>query len=79
MITCKKAAALIDKKAEVKLSFMDNLKLSIHTALCKTCKLYEKMTLRFDASMSLFYKKNEDVKITLSDEKKEKIINSLKK
>jgi len=45
MLSCKKAAALIDKKLEVKLSWKQKSMLKIHTAMCNSCSSYEKQSL----------------------------------
>lgn len=42
MVNCKQATFLMAKKEEGKLSFMDRMKLSVHTSMCSICQLFEK-------------------------------------
>lgn len=44
MLSCLKAAALIDRKEEKKLSWKENSMLKMHTAMCDACSSYEKQS-----------------------------------
>ena len=44
MLSCKKAAELIDKKSIVKLSRREKLKLQMHLAICEGCEVYQKQS-----------------------------------
>ena len=46
MINCREATLLMAKKEEGKLSFMESLKLSMHTSMCSLCKKFEKQTTK---------------------------------
>ena len=48
MLSCKKAASLIDKKAEVKLSWKENMQLTMHKSMCDACTAYEKQSKLID-------------------------------
>ncbi|NMF34600.1 hypothetical protein HHH56_07225 [Flammeovirga yaeyamensis] len=78
MITCKKASELIDKEAEVGISFKEKLQLSFHTFICKACKQYRVMSDQLGNTLQKFIgKSHEDA--TLSEAKKEEILKNLKK
>ena len=48
MLSCKKASALIAKKAEVKLSWKENMQLTMHKSMCDVCAAYEKQSKLID-------------------------------
>jgi len=48
MLSCKKAASLIDKKVEAKLSWKENIQLTMHKSMCNACTAYEKQTKLID-------------------------------
>ena len=48
MLSCKKAASLIDKKVEVKLSWKENMQLTMHKSMCDDCTAYEKQSKFID-------------------------------
>lgn len=50
-LSCMKAAGLIDKKAEVKLSWKENLQLLMHKSMCDACTAYEKQSLLLDKAL----------------------------
>ncbi len=51
ILSCKKAVALIDKQAEVKLSWMENMQLTIHKTMCDACSAYEKQSILIDKAL----------------------------
>ena len=51
MLSCKKASALIDKKVEVKLSWKENMQLTIHKSMCDACTAYEKQSKLIDKAL----------------------------
>lgn len=51
MLSCKKAASLIDKKAEVKLTFNEGMQLHVHKSMCAACTAYEKQSLLIDKAL----------------------------
>ena len=46
MISCKEATFLMGKKEEGRLSFIEKMKLSVHTSMCSLCRKFEKQTVR---------------------------------
>ena len=44
MLSCKKATFLILKKEERKLSFGEQMQLSMHLSMCEFCKAFEKQS-----------------------------------
>ena len=48
MLSCKKAASLIDKNAEVKLSWKECIQLKLHKSMCEACTAYEKQSKLID-------------------------------
>ena len=52
MISCKIATELVDKRQAVGLSFPEQLKLRLHTAMCDACKLYEKQSAKIEDFLS---------------------------
>jgi len=44
MYNCKEATLQMAKKEEGKLSFMEKMKLFLHTSMCSFCKKFEKQT-----------------------------------
>ena len=51
ILSCKKAASLIDKKAEVKLSWKENMQLHMHKSMCDACTAYEKQSKLIDKAL----------------------------
>lgn len=48
MLSCRKASELIDKRSLIKLSWKENLRLNMHTAMCDGCKAYKKQSVILD-------------------------------
>ncbi len=44
MLSCKKAAELIDKKSVVKLSRREKMQLKLHLSICEGCEVYQKQS-----------------------------------
>lgn len=44
MVNCKEATFLMAKKEEGRLTFIEKMKLSMHTSMCSFCKKFEKQT-----------------------------------
>ena len=49
MVNCKEATYLMAKKEEGRLSFMERLKLSMHTSICSFCKKFEWQATKIEA------------------------------
>jgi len=46
MVNCKEATFLMAKKEEGRLTFIEKMKLSMHTSMCSFCKKFEKQTAK---------------------------------
>lgn len=79
MLSCKKAAFLIDKKAETKLSWKENIQLNIHTSMCDACNTYKKQSKLIDVFLKHKHNsnQNETIDIIPNDGLKSKIIKNL--
>ena len=51
MLSCTKATEFIEKKSIDGLSLTDNIRLSMHTALCSACKQYAKQSVLLNAAL----------------------------
>lgn len=47
-VPCRRAAALIDKRAATGISFYENFQLFLHKRLCEGCQCYEKQSAFLD-------------------------------
>jgi hypothetical protein len=79
LLSCKKASELIEKKSGFKLSFIENLRLSIHSSMCDACSNYQKESIKLDSSLSKLMTENkkQDEQL-LSPDFKAKLIKKLK-
>ncbi len=79
ILSCKKAAALIDKKSEAKLSWMENMQLSIHKTMCDACSAYEKQSILIDKALhnDIHSMKEDATSIIENKELQKKIISKL--
>ncbi len=73
MVNCKEATFLTAKKEEGALSFMESIKLAMHTSMCSFCKKFENQT-------SQIGKESKQIRAeeNLSSTAKEKIDKALK-
>jgi hypothetical protein len=69
-LSCLKATELIEKKLNFKLSLTDNIRLSMHKAMCDACSLYEKQSITLDKALASSRNK-EEIIIDLDNFKKE--------
>ncbi len=44
LLNCKDATYLVSKKQETKISFVENIQLSLHLLVCKVCLFFSKQT-----------------------------------
>lgn len=77
MLSCKKAAQLIDKKSIAHLSMIERWQLSFHLRMCEVCSAYEKQSKVIDSATQKFHRINPEPK-HLSESAKAKIIKRLK-
>ena len=55
MLSCKKATALSDQKLEAELSWVDNVRLKLHTSICDGCKLYMNQSAFLDKALHVHF------------------------
>lgn len=79
MLSCERAASLIDKKSEVKLSCKENLQLSMHNSVCKSCDAYSKQTVLIEQYLSKHFlsESNSELPIIENEPLKKKITSKL--
>lgn len=71
MLSCKRAAELIEKKLEAPLSTTESVQLSMHTKMCKACSNYQSQqglidqALREDCKSSSNEAECEDLKASI--------------
>jgi len=69
MLSCKKAVALIDKKAEVKLKMKEKYMLIMHTAMCDVCSAYQKQSRLIDRILHAHIDSNNEVNFPVIENK----------
>lgn len=81
LFTCEKVSLLLEKKASAEsISFLDNIRLKGHLAICKWCKAYDKkVTIIDDALVRISEKSHESIEeAELKDFKNQLIEKSFK-
>lgn len=73
MITCKEATLAIIKKEERKISIIERIRLLIHLAICKFCKLFEKQNKLISINLN-----NISIDDSLTDKEKEDLEKTLR-
>lgn len=76
LLTCKKAAELVERKQNKRISFKENIQLKLHLWICKACAVYEKQSKIIQNLLQKVVQKSSTEK--LSEESKKKILESLK-
>ncbi len=79
MITCIKATELIEKRQIQSLSFGEWFRLKLHVALCEACEAYKQQSKTIERAINLWFNKADQRSPQLSQEKKNKIIDKIKK
>jgi len=77
MITCKRAALLDAKKAFKNLSISEILKLRLHAKICDACQSFNQDSKLIDEAIEKLLESKADEKVSLSDEQRKKILDSL--
>jgi hypothetical protein len=77
MLSCKKAAQLIDRKSVTRLSRVEHWQLTFHLRMCNVCSAYEKQSSVIDQTTQKFYRVKPTEK-HLPESAKSKIIKALK-
>lgn len=79
VLSCKKAAELIDKKSAVALSLKEGIQLQIHTTICEGCKTYQQQSKLIDELLVKHLGNQSETKNNQVENKalKEKIISKL--
>jgi len=74
MLSCQKAAALIDKKSLFGLTRKEKMMLKMHTSMCDICTAYQKQSLLLDKFLhSHIHSDNKNIVIA-NEKLKEQII-----
>ena len=81
MLSCKKAAGLIEKKLHFPLGPVERFQLMMHKSMCEACRNYEKQSTEMDVLLNKNNKSTEvdTTGITLSDDFKSQLVSDLKK
>ena len=74
--SCEKAGEMIEKRKLFGLSTSEEMRLTIHTSMCKACRSFEKQSDIMDKSIQDYAIDNK--KSELSSDIKNQIINKLK-
>ena len=78
--SCKITTELIDKQQLTPLSLKEKLQLKAHKAMCNACNAYEKQSNLINIKIKSFFgDKPQSPKSKLSTDKKNEIINKIKK
>ncbi len=78
--SCKITSELIDKQQISPLTAKEKIQLQAHKAICKTCNSYEKQSGIIERVISKWFKLDgNETKEKLSDQKKNAIIEAIKK
>ena len=56
MLSCKKAASLIDKTAVYKLTIIEKVQLTMHKSICTGCANYQKQSVLLDKLLDEYFK-----------------------
>jgi len=78
MITCEKAAYLISKKQDKKLSMREHVNLHMHLLGCRFCRAYEKDIGILSSSIRQYREAPETESLELSHSKKQQIKDQMK-
>jgi hypothetical protein len=77
---CKKTTELIDKQMFTSLTLKERIQLQAHKAMCNTCNAYEAQSKLIDTLIGKWFTTNSNkVKATLDEDKKNKIMEEIRK
>jgi hypothetical protein len=77
---CKKTTELIDKQMFTSLTLKERIQLQAHKAMCNTCNAYEAQSKLIDTLIGKWFTTNSNqVKATLDEDKKNKIMEAIRK
>lgn len=79
MLSCKKAAALMDKSADVKLSLKQTMQLRMHVKICDGCAAYQKQSKLIEQLLNkhIHYDLNENIIVIANNDLQNRIISKL--
>lgn len=81
MLSCKKAAGLIEKKLNFRLSPFEKMQLYFHTSMCDTCRSYQKQSKDLNTLLEKHIRHNtkttENLDDVLSEDIKKNIVREL--
>lgn len=67
MLSCKKAAGLIEKKLHFPLNPIEKIQLFVHTSMCDVCKKHQKQSLKLDSILKAHIKFDSQSKFSSSE------------
>ena len=73
MLSCKEAVTLILKKEEGNISFLQQVRLWRHFAICSLCRIFSKQNTLINNAI----KQRPSTKLTLTEKEKHNIINNI--
>lgn len=77
---CKKTTELIDKQMFTSLTLKERIQLQAHKVMCNTCNAYEAQSKLIDTLIGKWFTTNSNqVKATLDEDKKNKIMEEIRK
>jgi hypothetical protein len=78
MLSCDRATALVEKAHEEKLSMKERMQLSMHTAMCKVCKDYKRMSEGIERFFQKWSERVQEEREGMPAAKKERLIEELR-
>ena len=51
-LSCKRSTELFEKKQEIGVNYIENIKLTLHASMCKACTSYQKQSKFINDSLS---------------------------
>ena len=66
--SCKKATELIERKQLGRISFVQNIRLSVHTSMCKICNSYQKQSKKLHFMLNKYLKQHEKTQSSTEQE-----------
>ena len=78
LFSCRKATLLTEKKLSSKISFVSEVRLRVHTAICKSCRNYQIQCEKIEETLKKNFMEN-NLETFENESLKRKIIDSLPK
>ena len=77
MLSCEKAAQMVEKEQDVGLNPVEKAQLLLHTSVCKRCARWQQQSKHLDQALTKAAGKNAPSEQRLSEEAKKAIINKV--